>query len=253
MPILLGSFIPIVFLLLGILGGFVHPLGTLFGMLMIGWVLAGYGRLPGWLWWWGSLICCAALAAHLLPGYTPWQAWAPRYVSSDGPLFSLYLSWDKALVAITLAVWWWHQPRPAPWLNTDKVLVVSVATVALVPLLALSMGLVTLRLKWPEQIWLWLLINFGVSVLAEELLFRAWLQRSLVLRFGTVSGVGASAVLFGLTHLPLGWSFALIATLAGLGYGLAFLISGRLRTALALHAAVNLIHLLCLSYPLRLA
>jgi len=44
-----------------------------------------------------------------------------------------------------------------------------------------------------------------------------------------------------------------VATCAGLGYGLAFHYSGRISLAIALHAAVNLLHLMLLSYPLRLA
>ena len=47
--------------------------------------------------------------------------------------------------------------------------------------------------------------------------------------------------------------FALVAGVAGLGYGLVFHLSGRLWPALLLHAAVNLTHLLLLSYPLRSA
>lgn len=252
MPFVLRPLIPIVFLLLGTLGGLVQPLGIVFSLLLISWVLVGERTLPSAVWWWGSLLAAALLAAHVLPGFTPWQAWSPRHVSSDAPLFTLNLNADKALVAITLAVWWLHQKRPAPWQNVDKVLVIAVANLTLIPLLALSLSLATVRLKWPEQIWLWLLINFGVSVLAEELLFRAWLQRSLARRFGIPVGVGVSSGLFGLSHLPLGWSFALIATLAGLGYGLALQVSGRLRMSLALHGAVNACHLLFLSYPLRL-
>ena len=45
---------------------------------------------------------------------------------------------------------------------------------------------------------------------------------------------------------------ALVAGIAGLGYGLLFHYSGRLSLAIALHLAVNLLHLLLLSYPLRL-
>jgi membrane protease YdiL (CAAX protease family) len=54
-------------------------------------------------------------------------------------------------------------------------------------------------------------------------------------------------------HLPFSPLFALVALLAGLGYGLVFYCSGRLWPAVALRTAVNLTHVLLLSYPLRSA
>ena len=39
--------------------------------------------------------------------------------------------------------------------------------------------------------------------------------------------------------------------MAGLGYGLIYLLSGRLALAMMLHLGVNLLHLLLLSYPLK--
>ena len=90
-------------------------------------------------------------------------------------------------------------------------------------------------------------------VLAEELLFRAWLQPMLVARLGVARGIALTALLFGAAHLPFSPLFALVAGVAGLGYGLVFHLSGRLWPALLLHAAVNLTHLLLLSYPLRSA
>jgi membrane protease YdiL (CAAX protease family) len=39
---------------------------------------------------------------------------------------------------------------------------------------------------------------------------------------------------------------------AGMGFGITFHYSGRLSLAVVLHATVNLLHLLLLSYPLRL-
>lgn len=125
------------------------------------------------------------------------------------------------------------------------------ATLIGVPTLALALGLVTWQPKWPDGLWLWLLINLGVAVLAEELLFRAWLQPCLVKRLGIWPGVLLTAALFGAAHIPFSPLFALVAAVAGLGYGLTFHYSGRLHLAIALHGAVNLTHMLLLSYPLR--
>ncbi|MOA35810.1 CAAX amino terminal protease self- immunity [compost metagenome] len=121
------------------------------------------------------------------------------------------------------------------------------------PLLALGTGLVGWQPKWPEILWPWLAVNLLAVVLAEELVFRGLLQPLLVARLGARYGVLLTALLFGAVHLPFSPLFAVLATLAGLGYGLAFHYSGRISLAIALHLAVNLCHLLLLSYPLRLA
>ena len=52
--------------------------------------------------------------------------------------------------------------------------------------------------------------------------------------------------------VPFGVGFALLASVAGLGYGLAFHCAGdRLWVAVSLHGLLNCLHLLLLSYPLR--
>ncbi|ERI53505.1 hypothetical protein N878_15260 [Pseudomonas sp. EGD-AK9] len=107
--------------------------------------------------------------------------------------------------------------------------------------------------KWPDGLLLWLAVNLGVAVMAEELLFRGLLQRALIRRLGAWPGLLLTAALFGAAHLPFSPLFALVAGIAGLGYGLALHYSGRLSLAIALHGAVNLLHILLLSYPLRLA
>jgi hypothetical protein len=95
-------------------------------------------------------------------------------------------------------------------------------------------------------------VNLLVTVLAEELVFRALLQRTLAARLGPWAGLLLATLLFGAVHLPFSTLFAVVATVAGLGYGLAFHFSGRLGPAVALHLGVNLCHVLLLSYPLKL-
>jgi membrane protease YdiL (CAAX protease family) len=181
--------------------------------------LFGEQQLPRWLWWSGVLLGGIALAAHLLPGFQPTPLWPPRQLSDDAPPYALRLSWDKLLLGLTLLAWWLGRlQRPA--VNPRLAALAGLITLLAVPLAALALGLVGWQPKWPQQLWLWLVVNLGVAVLAEELLFRAWLQQAL---------------------------------LAGLGYGLVFHYSGRLWPAVALHAAVNLSHVLLLSYPLRSA
>ncbi|MEK7409436.1 MAG: CPBP family intramembrane glutamic endopeptidase [Acidobacteriota bacterium] len=95
----------------------------------------------------------------------------------------------------------------------------------------------------------WLAVGtfFGmlwVVALSEEFFFRGLLQRWLGewLR-SERGGLVLASVLFGLAHLPFrsfpNWRFALLATVAGLFYGRAYLKAGGIRAAMVAHALVN--------------
>jgi uncharacterized protein len=241
--------LPLAWLGLGGVLGQVAPIGLLLGSLFLLW-LAACPRIPAGLWSSVTLLAGLALAAHLLPGFTPLPLSEPLAYSPDARPVLLRLSWDKVLAGLGLLGWWLQQPRHAP-ARWPAALLVSLLTLLLVPLAALALGVVGWQPKWPEQLALWLALNLGGAVLAEELLFRGLLQRWLVQRLGAVAGIGLTALLFGAAHWPFSPLFATVAMLAGLGYGLVFHLSGRLWPAMALHLAVNLCHLLLLTYPLR--
>jgi membrane protease YdiL (CAAX protease family) len=250
-PLHLRLLLPMLALGMGLALGFIEPLGLALSAVFIVWTLFGEQQLPRWLWWSGVLLGGIALAAHLLPGFQPTPLWPPRQLSDDAPPYALRLSWDKLLLGLTLLAWWLGRPQ-RPAVNPRLAALAGLITLLAVPLAALALGLVGWQPKWPQQLWLWLVVNLE-SVLAEELLFRAWLQQALVARLGTFGGLIGIALLFGAAHLPFSSLFALVALLAGLGYGLVFHYSGRLWPAVALHAAINLSHVLLLSYPLRSA
>lgn len=252
MPLHLRLLLPTLGLALGFALDFIQPVGLACGGLFAGFLLFAQGHLPKKLWWTLSFLASIALAAHLLPGFQPWQLWPPRQLSADAAPYALRLSWDKLLVGLTLFAWWLGQKTTTAF-QPQRVGWVVLITLLAVPLLALALGLVDWQPKWPAGLMLWLLVNLGVAVLAEELLFRTWLQPALVAGLGTWPGIVLTASLFGAVHVPFSPLFALVAGVAGLGYGLAFHYSGRLSVAMALHGAVNLLHLLLLSYPLRLA
>ena len=141
------------------------------------------------------------------------------------------------------------RPNPRP----RFVVPIFIVTLLAVPGLALLLGAVAWQPKWPDMLGAWLAVNLAVAVLAEELLFRGLLQTRLVGWLGMWPGILLTALLFGAVHMPFSPTFAVVAAVAGLGYGLAMQASGRLSVAIALHGLVNLIHFTLLSYPLRSA
>jgi membrane protease YdiL (CAAX protease family) len=82
-----------------------------------------------------------------------------------------------------------------------------------------------------------------VVALWEEFVCRGMLQQILARRFNsTIAGLIATSVLFGLSHLPFrhfpNWKLAVMAAVAGMFYGWAYLRAGSIRAAMVTHACV---------------
>jgi len=131
----------------------------------------------------------------------------------------------------------------------------TVGSIALVAFLivgvpaALGTGFVVFEPHWagPGK---WLLSSLGIFffiALPEEVLFRGlifnMLQRMIKVG-GPYTALVLSSVIFGLSHLnnpPADWRYAVLATLAGLCYGWAYLRTGSLLASSFTHAMVDII------------
>ncbi|MDQ4371173.1 CPBP family intramembrane glutamic endopeptidase, partial [Pseudomonas aeruginosa] len=117
-------------------------------------------------------------------------------------------------------------------------------------LLAVGVGLLRPELHAPAWLWQFVLANLFFVSLAEEALFRGYLQQRLGQWLGPWPALALASALFGLAHFAGGPLLMLFAGLAGLIYGLAWLWSGRLWVATLFHFGLNLTHLLLFTYPL---
>ena len=120
--------------------------------------------------------------------------------------------------------------------------------------LAYALGQIAWAPKWPSWGLLWAVNNLLLVTLAEEALFRGYLQESLMRhwrerRWGDAAAIAVAAVAFGLVHLAGGWGAALLAGVAGVGYGLAYRRSG-LQAAMLTHFGLNLLHFTAFTYPM---
>lgn len=93
---------------------------------------------------------------------------------------------------------------------------------------------------WDESTTQKLIQNLLFTCIPEELLFRAWLQRSLGNKLQNHwLALLIMSLLFGLAHIRFGFTFALVASAAGLLYGASYLLGGHLVWAVIMHFAVN--------------
>lgn len=194
---------------------------------------------------------CVGLFFHLLPGINN-----PMMVdgSKAGPLsapYTMYYNFDKALLPFLLFAC-------LPTLFNSGKAVKSVGTLAwllliacvpLLLLLAMALGALKLESHFPDWILPFIMANLFFVSLAEEALFRGYLQQRLTAWLGAYPALVIAALLFGAAHFPAGMLMMVFATLTGLLYGLAWMWSGRLWVPIALHFGLNLTHLLFFTYP----
>lgn len=246
--------------LLVFVAGLIGYTDWLFFAVAFGYILlTAWMRLkPGPLWLTlarGALwfVISAAFFAHAVPGYQGLTVVADTALKANSLPSSLYINYDKVLVAWSLLAFVplvskSLDARPLRWpLATAPALILAIA----LPItLAWQRGLIDWQPTLPQVFWVFAWVNLLNTCLAEELLFRgvlqAWLQRKL----GPWPALVLASALFGLAHFAGGWSYVAVVTLAGLGYGLAYLWTGRLIWSVLTHWALNLTHLALFTYPL---
>ncbi|MFP3744174.1 CPBP family intramembrane glutamic endopeptidase [Achromobacter sp. SIMBA_011] len=204
------------------------------------------------------LILAVLLFLHWLPGYHNPLVIPRAALTPDAVPFAMYLNLDKPLVAF------WVVLVAAPAMAGAS----ARATLTAAPAacagaivaclgLALALGVVGWAPKWPDSGWLWLINNALLVTLAEEALFRGYVQERLTRAWrgrpwGATAALLVAALLFGLAHYAGGWQWMLLAGLAGVGYGMAYR-HGGLAAAVLAHLGLNAAHYGLFTYPMRAA
>ncbi|MNW87991.1 CAAX amino terminal protease self- immunity [compost metagenome] len=204
------------------------------------------------------LALAALLFLHLLPGFHNPLVIAPVPLSADAVPFGMYLNMDKPLVAFWVVLALAPPMTAANPRATWAAAILACAAAVLACLgCALALGVVGWAPKWPASGWLWLINNALLVTLAEEALFRGYVQQRLAAwwghrAWGAWAALAVAAVLFGLAHYAGGWQWMLLAGLAGAAYGAAYKYGG-LGAAVLAHLGLNAAHFGLFTYPMRAA
>lgn len=199
------------------------------------------------------LISAVALMLHVIPGFNNLRVLHLVQPGPESMAFSMYFNFDKALVPFVLLVGlrtlFVSEPqyRPSVWLWGLLVLAVPALL-----LIAVAAGGLKFEPHQPSWLLQFMLANIFFVSLAEEALFRGYLQQRLGKIMPPVAALIISAGLFGAVHYAGGALLMIFATLAGVIYGLAWMWSGRLWVAVLFHFGLNLCHLLFFTYPVML-
>ncbi|MGY3857653.1 CPBP family intramembrane glutamic endopeptidase [Aeromonas intestinalis] len=195
------------------------------------------------------LLWAIALTLHLVPGFDNLRVLDKVQAGPASVPFTLYLNLDKPLIFFGLLLAWpslLGQGGPLRW----RPLALLVLPLAAMLLLAWQLGALKPELGLPHWWWLFAFNNLLFTCVAEEALFRGFIQQAIAQRSRVWLGILAASLLFGAAHLAGGLLLVLFATLAGACYGLAFQLSGRLGVAILLHFLFNFTHLALFTYPM---
>jgi membrane protease YdiL (CAAX protease family) len=201
------------------------------------------------------IVLALALSMHWLPGFRNLRVIGPERFTADAVPFTMYLNLDKPLVGFWLLLACpWTRPRHVAVASLKAGIASLAGTAVVCLLLALVLGLVRWEPKWPSFTWLFMLNNVLLVTVTEEALFRGYLQGGLSRLFkrfahADVIALCMAALVFGLAHSPGGWQWIVLATAAGIGYGLAYRYGG-LGAAILAHFGLNAAHFLLFTYPM---
>lgn len=195
-------------------------------------------------------------AAHRFPGFANPTLVDQVHFSADAAAYSIRANFDMAAVGVILAgVFCQRLREPSEWAQMlRRVWPVTALTVVVVLGIGMVLGYVRPDLKWTPYSAFFLASNLLFTCVTEEAFFRGFTLAGLARltsswRFGTVFSAVVSAVLFGIAHVKGGPLLIVLATVAGLHYGAAYLVSRRLEGAILTHFALNAVHFVAFTYP----
>jgi membrane protease YdiL (CAAX protease family) len=201
------------------------------------------------------IVLAVALSMHWLPGFNNLRVIGPERFTADAVPFTMYLNLDKPLVGFWLLLACpWMRPRHETAGSLKAGIAGLAGTTIVCLLLALVLGLMRWEPKWPSSTWIFMLNNALLVTVTEEAFFRGYLQGGLsrlLKRFTHAEGIALciAALVFGLAHFPGGWQWIVLATVAGMGYGLTYRYGGLVAAILA-HFGLNAAHFLFFTYPM---
>jgi membrane protease YdiL (CAAX protease family) len=104
--------------------------------------------------------------------------------------------------------WQWNGWKTILWGLTGFVASIVIMIVVQILFGAQFNESVNWQLNLLERIWTFLLL-LGITAFGEEMMFRGYIQTTLTEKYGVWVGIGVTALLFGLRHMPMDLYFGI--------------------------------------------
>lgn len=196
-----------------------------------------------------------ALSVHKFPGFANPSLVSGMRISEGAPAFTHNLNFDTTAAGLILfAVFCMPARRPIEWREVFQHFPIIIGTPLAVFAIGIASGYVNVDPKISTYTPVFLLTNLLFTCVTEEAFFRGFIQHQLTSgmkrwKYGPYIALAIAALLFGIAHAKGGPMLIGLATLAGLGYGFAYLRSKRIEAAILTHFALNGLHFLAFTYP----
>jgi uncharacterized protein len=203
----------------------------------------------------GAAWMTVALSVHKFTGFTNPPLVSNMQVSAGAPGFTHNLNFDTAAAGLILfAIFCTPARSRNEWREVFRQSPVIIGTPLVVLAFGLALGYVKVDPKFVAYTPVFFLCNLLFTCVTEEAFFRGFIQEQFTIgmkrwRHGPYVAMFLAAILFGIAHAKGGPLLIGLATLAGLGYGLAFLRSKRIEAAILTHFALNALHFVAFTYP----
>jgi uncharacterized protein len=136
-------------------------------------------------------------------------------------------------------------------IKTIPILLIGIPVVAI---FSLIVGYTRFDFKLQPIIFVWGIVNLFITCMGEEVFFRGIILRELMNTFisfrnGKLISLVLSSLIFGVVHFDGGLLFILVATIAGLLYGIAYIKTENIESSILCHFGLNVFHFVFLTYP----
>ncbi len=197
----------------------------------------------------------ASLLAHKAPGFHNILLYEHVKVSGNGIFYSMWLNFDKTLLLLLFFYYYKKRSQVSGFISSLQTsLSLSLVGITAVLLPAIMIGSIMWEPKVPAILPTWIALNLLV-VASEEMLFRGFIQNYLseILswsRYGRIISLLIASILFGLIHYAGGLAYIALSFIAGVFYGSAFMLTGRIGSSIIVHFLLNLTHIMLFTYPI---
>ncbi len=204
-----------------------------------------------------------AFFTHLIPGFHNYLWLSQVKLSALSAPLNVYLNFDKTIAACIVGLGLYYaKPKIFSGLFQKNVfkrvittsLFISALCIALLMGLGLALHYVVVDIKFSALFWLWFVHNLVFVCIAEELVFRGYIQTKLTGYFiakqhSWMWGLIIASVIFGLLHFRGGPLYIGLAAVAGMFYGYAYHKTKRIEASILVHLLLNTVHFIFFSYP----
>ena len=195
------------------------------------------------------------LSLHRFPGFANPPLVVDMQLSALSPAFTHRLNFDTSSAGLILFAFFCVPARSVKeWADVARQAPVILGTAIVVLTLGAVAGFVGVDLKFSGYTLVFFACNLLFTCITEEAFFRGFMQEKLSVamqrwRAGPYIALLIASVLFGVAHARGGPALIVLASIAGLGYGYAYLRSKRIEAAILAHITLNTLHFVAFTYP----